>query len=76
MPSNLYSAPTSQVMKEFMHFMAVYGRNYNSKYDMDARYKIFADNYVEIEKHNSLSEKTYTLAVGPYTDMSHEEMIE
>ena len=58
----------------FSDFQREHGKVYNSVEDRDMRRQHFESNVAMIQKHNARSDKTYTMAVNRFADLSKEEM--
>eukprot|EP00958_Prasinococcus_capsulatus_P013561 scaffold1399_cov410-Prasinococcus_capsulatus_cf.AAC.40 len=64
------------VADEFHAFKAKYGRQYASAAEEGVAMRAFADNLRQIEEHNAKhanGESTWTMGVGPFTDMTFEQ---
>jgi len=63
-------------MDAYLDFIAVHGRSYASKDEIDHRYNIFEQNYLEIMEHNSIPNAQFEIEVNQFADVSEEEFYE
>ncbi|TGZ66229.1 hypothetical protein CRM22_005420 [Opisthorchis felineus] len=59
------------------HFMATYKRHYIDASDHERRFKIFANNFARISKHNVRfiqGQVSYTMGINEYSDKTDEEL--
>lgn len=57
----------------FAKFQTKYGRVYDSLDEVKERFKVFIGNLKEIALHNSDPSQNFTMSVGPFSDLTHEE---
>lgn len=57
----------------FMNFITEHNKFYNALSDVIERFDIFNDNMDFINKHNTLSNSSYTLGITPFSDFTHDE---
>lgn len=56
----------------FMSWMNMYDKHYNS-YEMLIKFQIFLVNHIFIELHNKFSNKSYTLELNKFSDLTYYE---
>lgn len=66
----------AQIMDAYMEFIAVYGRSYASRDEIDQRYDVFEQNYLEIIEHNSIPNVPFEMEVNQFADVSEAEFYE
>ena len=66
------AAPMTSSNSAFVSWMSKHGKSYASA-ETASRQAIFEANVAMIEEHNANSLASYTMGVGPFTDMTHEE---
>lgn len=60
--------------REFMNFVAKYGKSYYNSFEFNDRYEIFRDNYQQIVNHNVDEEEYgFSLGVNKFADLTLEE---
>jgi len=60
-------------------FKETFEKSYSSLQEHDARKAVFVENLKLFEKHNAeeaLGLQTYTMGIGPFADMTHDEFLE
>ncbi|CAI8591027.1 unnamed protein product [Vicia faba] len=72
-PSMSQMLSESSVIKAHQQWMTKYGITYKNSSEMQKRFQIFKENLDYIEKFNSAGNKTYTLGLNPYSDLTTEE---
>lgn len=72
-PSMCRMSGDSSVVKEHQQWMIKYGITYTNSSEMEKRLRIFKENLDYIEKFNSAGNKSYTLGLNPYSDLTTEE---
>lgn len=80
-PQNLFSvsprdpALQKEIEREFVNFIAKYGKSYASKSEVPQRFELFAQNYMLIKEHNAKGEAvTFTMAMNHMGDMHESEI--
>jgi len=63
----------SELEREFVNFIAKYGKSYSSKEDIPKRFATFSERYIKIKEHNSRSDAVSKMAINHFADMSYEE---
>nr|XP_019706207.1 ervatamin-B-like [Elaeis guineensis] len=66
----------ASVRTKFKQWMAKYGRVYTDAAEEERRFQIFKDNYEYIESANKAGNRTYTLGLNHFADMTDEEFQE
>ena len=59
--------------KEFTNFQEKYSKKYSTLKELELRFSIFKENYINILSHNSDIYQNYTLGVNQFTDMTQDE---
>ncbi|CAI8591028.1 unnamed protein product [Vicia faba] len=72
-PSMSQMLSESSIIKAHQQWMTKYGITYTNSSEMQKRFRIFKENLDYIEKFNSAGNKTYTLGLNPYSDLTTEE---
>ena len=67
------AAPMTGANSAFVSWMTEHGKTYESAAETASRQAIFEANVAMIEEHNANSMASYTMGVGPFTDMTNEE---
>lgn len=65
----------SFVVEAHQQWMIKYGRTYTNIYEMEKRFQIFKENLEYIEKFNKVGNKSYTLGLNEFSDLSSEEFM-
>jgi C1A family cysteine protease len=60
---------------EFSYFQLKFGKQYVDLEELKQRFEIFKENVIEIHNHNKNENKTFTLAINQFTDLSREEFV-
>jgi len=60
--------------RQFMQYMAEYGKTYGTKAEYQFRLNEFSKKLVEIEEHNSRNGETSTMGINMFMDYTKEEM--
>lgn len=60
---------------DFSDFQSKFNKKYESLEEFKNRYDIFKENVVEIYNHNKKENKTFTLAINQFTDLTRDEFI-
>jgi C1A family cysteine protease len=60
-------------MNNFADFIISHNKIYNNYEELVLRYDIFSDNLEYIQEHNKNTQYTYTLGIGKFADLSHNE---
>jgi KDEL-tailed cysteine endopeptidase len=58
---------------EFTNFQERFNKKYTSLEELESRFGIFRKNLIEILKHNSYLNETFTMSVNQFTDLTPEE---
>ncbi|XP_058730454.1 zingipain-2-like [Vicia villosa] len=66
---------SSSVVEAHQQWMMKYERTYTNISEMEKRFQIFKNNLEYIKKHNNAGNKSYTLGLNPYSDLTSEEFI-
>lgn len=56
-------------------WMATHGRRYRDNAEKEARLKIFQENLEYVQNFNSQPNRTFTLSVNPFADMTNDEFV-
>jgi C1A family cysteine protease len=72
--STAFAVSTIDAQDQFVQFMNVFNKKYESTSELFKRFNIFKDNVEFIQQHNA-ENHTYTLGVNEFTDLSHEEFV-
>ncbi|KAM7264846.1 hypothetical protein ACFE04_002529 [Oxalis oulophora] len=62
-----------EVMSMYLSWMAKHGKNYNGIGEEEKRFNIFKDNLGFIDEHNSNENKTFTVGLNKFADLTNEE---
>lgn len=68
------SPARNPIHQEFKKFKDDFNRDYTPEEEL-YRFKIFSENFVKIETHNSDPTQTYQMGVNQFADMTREEFI-
>lgn len=60
---------------DFRNFQSKFNRRYETIEELKKRFEIFRENVIEIYNHNKQENKTFTLAINQFTDLTREEFI-
>ena len=60
--------------RQFMQYMAEYGKTYGTKAEYKFRLNEFSKKLIEIEEHNSRNGETSTMGINMFMDYTKEEM--
>lgn len=63
----------AQTRKLYEMWLIKHGKSYNALGEIDRRYEIFKDNLRFIDEHNSVANRTYTLGLTRFADLTNEE---
>lgn len=73
--TSLYSTGLiSEAEREFMAYIAEYGKTYGTKAEYQFRLNEFTQNLAKIEEHNSRNGETSTMGLNMFADYTKEEM--
>ena len=61
--------------KEYLEFVAKYGKTSMDEKEFYRRYHIFSTNYKRIVDHNSIIDSGFSLEVNQFADLTDEEFI-
>jgi C1A family cysteine protease len=61
------------IWKQFNYFQNNYHKEYETLVELERRFQIFAENFRAIVSHNSNPNRTFTLNVNRFTDLTPEE---
>jgi C1A family cysteine protease len=59
--------------KEFTNFQDKFGKKYSTLKELESRFQIFKNNFINILNHNSDIRQNYTLGVNQFTDLTQDE---
>ena len=62
--------------KEFLSFRERFNKNYASKEELNTRFSVFRNNFINILIHNADVSQNFTLGVNQFTDLTPEEFKE
>lgn len=62
-----------EIVAAFNEFMQEYGKEYSTMEETSYRYKVFANNYKIINEFNANPEKTSSVAINKFADLTDEE---
>ncbi|CDW81043.1 cysteine protease [Stylonychia lemnae] len=62
------------IQKEFIAFIAKFGKTYSSKDAHQTKYEVFKQNYKKMQEHND-QQKGYELGINKFSDMTEEEFL-
>ncbi|XP_050903266.1 actinidain [Lathyrus oleraceus] len=65
----------SSVVKAHQQWMTKYGITYKNSFEMENRLQVFRENLEYIENFNNAGNKSYTLGLNPYSDLTTEEFM-
>ncbi|CAK8530680.1 unnamed protein product [Lathyrus sativus] len=65
----------SSVVDAHQQWMIKHGRTYTNSYEMEKRLQIFKENLEYIEKFNNAGNKSYTLGLNQFSDLTSEEFM-
>lgn len=60
---------------DFNDFQVKFNKRYESLEELRNRFEIFKENAIEIYNHNKNENKTFTLAINQFTDLTHDEFV-
>jgi C1A family cysteine protease len=72
---NSVSSITDEHWVNFSNFQANFNKRYNNLDELKRRFEIFRENIVEIYNHNKNENKTFTLAINQFSDLTRDEFI-
>jgi cathepsin L len=72
--STAFAVSTFEAQDQFVQFMAIFNKKYESTGELFKRFNIFKDNLEFIQEENAKN-NTYTLGVNEFTDLAHEEFV-
>jgi C1A family cysteine protease len=61
------------VWRQFNYFQNTYRKEYDTLVELERRFQIFAENFRVIVSHNSNPNRTFTLNINRFTDLTPEE---
>ena len=61
------------IMEEFLSFQIRFSKRYESIEELELRFEIFSLNLYDIHLHNSNPNKTFSLGINEFTDMTSDE---
>jgi len=64
----------SEKQAAFAQYIAEYGRSYASKDTVEERFNIFSANFDKIMAHNSNENRTFSMGLNEFADMTLEEL--
>jgi len=59
----------------FREFQFKFGKGYSNLEELQNRYEIFKENVIKIYNHNNQKNKTFTLEINQFSDLTREEFI-
>ena len=59
--------------KEFTNFQERFNKRYNNIEELEIRFSIFRNNFIDILKHNNDVNQNFTLGVNQFTDLTNDE---
>ncbi|CAL5183559.1 unnamed protein product [Lathyrus oleraceus] len=65
----------SSVVEAHQQWMIEYGRTYTNSYEMEKRFQIFKNNLEYIENFNNAGNKSYSLGLNQFSDLTTEEFM-
>ncbi|XP_058724246.1 senescence-specific cysteine protease SAG12-like [Vicia villosa] len=65
----------SSIVEAHQQWMIKYGRTYPNNFEMEKRLQIFKENLEYIEKFNKVGNKSYTLGLNQFSDLTSEEFL-
>jgi C1A family cysteine protease len=60
---------------DFSNFQHKFDKKYENVEEFDRRFKIFKENAIDIYNHNKQENKTFTLSINQFSDLTREEFI-
>lgn len=60
---------------DFRNFQSKFNRRYETIEELKKRFEIFRKNVIEIYNHNNQENKTFTLDINQFTDLTQEEFV-
>jgi len=72
---SLVNSVTDRHWIDFSDFRFKFGKRYQNLEELKQRFEIFKENAIEIYNHNKNENKTFTLAINQFTDLSRDEFI-
>lgn len=69
------SSATDRHWVDFSDFQFKFNKRYENLEELKHRFEIFKENVAEIHDHNKNENKTFTLGINQFTDLSREEFI-
>ena len=61
---DFHSAASNEKHAAFTEFLAIYGRSYASKSEINDRFGVFSANFDEIKAHNSRPESGFEMGIN------------
>jgi C1A family cysteine protease len=70
-----HSSATDRHWADFSDFQFKFDKRYENLEELKHRFEIFKENAIEIYNHNKNENKTFTLSINQFTDLSREEFV-
>jgi C1A family cysteine protease len=69
------SSSSDEHWVDFRNFQLKFNKRYETIVELRKRFEIFRENIIEIYNHNNQKNKTFTLAINQFTDLTQEEFV-
>lgn len=73
--SSSFSSSSDKHWVDFRNFQLKFNRSYETIEELKKRFEIFRKNVIEIYNHNKQENKTFTLDINQFTDLTQEEFV-